>query len=384
METSEKKGVWERTNVTNLVRNRESGNYYARVKVGSKQKWRSLDTDVVTVAKQRLPGAVEEMRAQVFTAAGQTLSVEDTTENRFLVARFIVFYTSGVENDRQLKPASKARALDTVKTLVRSWPDLPRRDVRRITVADCNKWAKDALLNFERPAAPNAKTIRKGMAASSFNKCLDALRGIMEQAQKEGAIYRNPALEIVREKPEKKLLNLPTQEKFQEVLREMERSPSRWAKDAADLARLLAYTGSRLHEGTAICWHHVHLAKGLIIIPGTKSDDSKNRPVPLIPRLLEFLQKLQATRGPEPLDARVSRVGSCSGTLQSACTKIGVTPMDHHDLRHLFVTRCLESGVDVPTVAEWLGHADGGMLLLKTYKHLLQEHSIAQGARVKF
>ncbi|MBI5800164.1 MAG: site-specific integrase [Verrucomicrobia bacterium] len=385
METSEKKGKkWERTNVTNLLRNRESGNYYARVKVGSKQKWRSLNTDVATVAKQRLPAAVEELRAQVFTAAGQTLAVEDSAENRFLMARFIVFYTSSVENNRRLKPPSKSRALDTVKTLVRSWPDLPNRDVRRLTVADCNKWANDALRSFERPAAPNAKTIRKGMAASSFNKCLDALRGIMEQAKKEGVIYRNPATEVVREKPEKKMLNLPNSEKFQEILSQMERSPSRWATDATDLARLLAYSGARLREGTAMRWNHVDFAKGLVIVPGTKSDGSKDRPVPLFPSLREFLEKLRTSRGPESPDTRIVRVQTCSHTLKRACVKVGIAPLDHHDLRHLFVTRCIESGVPVPTIADWVGHADGGITLLKTYKHLLQEHSLAQGARVKF
>lgn len=384
METAKKGKKWERTNVTNLLRNSESGNYYARLKSSGKQIWRSLDTSVATVAKQRLPAAIQEMREQVFVAAGQTLSADTSEENRFQVSRFVVFYTTSVENDRRLKPASKARALDSVKTLVRSWPDLPRRDVRRISVDDCNKWANEALKDFERPAAPNAKTIKKGMAASSFNKCLDALRGILEQARKEGVIYRNPATEVVREKPEKKLLSLPSPEKFQEILVAMERSPSRWAAAAADLARLLAFTGSRLREGTAICWHHVDFAKGVIIVPGTKTDGSKNRPLPLFPSLRQHLEKLRAERSEESADTKIACVSSCSSTLKTACAKVGTTPLDHHDLRHLFATRCIESGVPVPTIAEWLGHADGGMLLLKTYKHLLLEHSLAQGARVRF
>lgn len=375
---------WERTNVTNLLCNRESGNYYARVKVRGKQKWRSLDTDVATVAKQRLPAAIEELRAQVFTAAGQTLSAEDTTENRFQVSRFIIFYTSGVENSRSLKPASRARALDSVKTLVRSWPELPGRDVRRISAADCERWAKEALESFERPAAPNAKTTRTGLSASTFNKCLDALRGIFEHAKQEGAIYRNPAADVAREKPEKKLLRLPSPAQFQAIIAAMEGSPSRWAQDAADLARLLTYTGARLREGTALCWHHVDLEKGIVTVPGTKSDGSKNRPVPLFRPLREFLESLRSVRGIEPPQAPIARIGTCGDTLKAACRKVGVEPLAHHDLRHLFATRCIESGVPAPTVAEWLGHSDGGALALKTYKHLLQEHSLAQGARVAF
>jgi integrase len=375
---------WERTNVTNLLRNRESRNYYARVKVRGKQKWRSLGTDVPTVAKQRLPDAIAELRAQIFTAAGQTLSAEKATKNRFLVSRFIVFYTASVKNSRSLKPASCARALDSVKTLVRSWPDLPRRDVRRITVADCERWAKEALERFERPAAPNARTTKTGLSASTFNKCLDALRGIFEHAKQEGAVYRNPAAEVAREKPERKLLKLPTSAQFQAILAEMERSPSRWAEDSTDLARLLAFTGARLREGTALQWQHIDFDKGIVTIPGTKSDGSKNRPIPLFKPLREVLEKLRALRRDEPQTAHIARLSSCSDTLKSACRKIGITPLAHHDLRHLFATRCIESGVPAPTVAEWLGHSDGGALALKTYKHLLQEHSLAQGARVSF
>jgi len=42
-------------------------------------------------------------------------------------------------------------------------------------------------------------------------------------------------------------------------------------------------------------------------------------------------------------------------------------PITHHDLRHLFATRCIETGVDIPTVSRWLGHKDGGGLAMKVY-----------------
>jgi integrase len=54
------------------------------------------------------------------------------------------------------------------------------------------------------------------------------------------------------------------------------------------------------------------------------------------------------------------------------------------ELRNLFATRCIESGVDIPTVSRWLGHKDGGALAMKTYGHLRREHSIAQAQRVTF
>ena len=53
-------------------------------------------------------------------------------------------------------------------------------------------------------------------------------------------------------------------------------------------------------------------------------------------------------------------------------------------LRQLFATRCIESGVDIPTVSRWLGHKDGGGLAMKVYGHLRREHSAAQAQRVRF
>jgi integrase len=77
-------------------------------------------------------------------------------------------------------------------------------------------------------------------------------------------------------------------------------------------------------------------------------------------------------------------VVECEKALTSACAKLGVHRLTRHDLRHLFATRCIESGVDIPTVSRWLGHSDGGALAMKTYGHLRDEHSQAMAAKVIF
>lgn len=58
--------------------------------------------------------------------------------------------------------------------------------------------------------------------------------------------------------------------------------------------------------------------------------------------------------------------------------------LTHHDLRHLFATRCIESGVDIPTVARWLGHKDGGALAMKVDGHLRNQHSQEMAKKVRF
>lgn len=44
-----------------------------------------------------------------------------------------------------------------------------------------------------------------------------------------------------------------------------------------------------------------------------------------------------------------------------------------HMMRHLFASTLISSGIDVRTVAEYLGHSDGGALVLKTYSHLMPD-----------
>jgi integrase len=45
-----------------------------------------------------------------------------------------------------------------------------------------------------------------------------------------------------------------------------------------------------------------------------------------------------------------------------------------HDFRHFFASQCVMGGIDYMTIAKWLGHQDGGILVAKVYGHLNDEH----------
>jgi hypothetical protein len=44
-------------------------------------------------------------------------------------------------------------------------------------------------------------------------------------------------------------------------------------------------------------------------------------------------------------------------------------------LRRCFITRAIELGVDVKTIALFQNHKDGGKLILDTYSHVRPEHA---------
>ena len=367
---------WEKTNVTNLLRNRQSGNYYARVKVNGKQKWRSLETSVFTVAKLKLGDTEKAMRG-IGRDEGTT-DPSGTTVQHFMNA-----FLTGMEANSRLADSSKNRTRDVLKAIRKTWPELAARDIRRLSEQECQTWATQALREGTRFIAPKVRTKRKGMAPSSFNKCIDVLRSVFELAREKGMIYQNPARNLTKAPKRQKRLELPTTDQFHQIVKSVATGGSRWSVDAADLVRLLTFSGARLREATALQWRHIDDRKKMLTIPGTKSSTSY-RTIPLFPSLAALLGEIRERRGQEEPTAPIARVGSCMDALKNACRDVGVKPMNHHDLRHLFATRCIESGVDIPTVSRWLGHSDGGALAMLTYGHLRQEHSLAQAAKVVF
>lgn len=376
---TEKKG-WERTNVTNLLRNRQSRTYYARVKVNGKQKWRGLETTVFSVAKLRLADVEKEVRAQGIAARAES---EAGNGNETNVGRFVAIYRQRTQHNASLSAGTKLRREIAIKAVLKTWPDLAERDARRLTPTDCQAWAAKALREGTGFIAPNVKTVRKGMSPSAFNQCVDTVRAVLEIARELGVIYKNPAAEIAKARIKQKRLELPSAKQFEDIIKQIRTAGARWSPDCADMVRFLTYSGARLREATALRWSHVNPTRHEITIPGTKSGSSY-RIIPLFPALAALLAEIKNRREAEPEDAPILRVGGSLGALESACKAVGLKPINHHDLRHLFATRCIESGVDIPTVSRWLGHSDGGALAMKTYGHLRQEHSAAQAAKVIF
>jgi len=104
----------------------------------------------------------------------------------------------------------------------------------------------------------------------------------------------------------------------------------------------------------------------------------------MIPAARSLFERMRNERSEESQGQRAFEVREAQKAINAACEKISVARITHHDLRHLFATVCIESGVDLPTVSRWPNHKDGGALAMKTYGHLRREHSIAQARHVTF
>jgi len=356
--------TWQKTRKPNLLRHK-SGRYYARAFASGKEVWKSLKTSHYSVAEAKLAEFLKEHRDRVGNGSG-----EDSAKMTFGEA--LKIHQQHQADDVTIKESTRRYWNQIFVALLKSWPGLAEREIRRVTKTDCKEWARV----FCKVSSP-----------TRYNNTLSGLRHVFEVAKDAGIIYGNPAENLARVPVRAKQLTLPGGDQFLQLVDAVDHAGAWCSRDCADFVRGLAFTGCRKGEAGQITWRDVDFDAGEIVVRGDPETATKNwtvRRVPLIPDAQALFQRMRSERSHEPLDAKVFRVGECQKALDRACKKVGADRITHHDLRHLFATRCIESGVDIPTVSRWLGHKDGGALAMKTYGHLRREHSIAQALKVSF
>ena len=356
--------TWQKTRKPNLLRHK-SGRYYARAFAGGKEVWKSLKTSHYSVAEAKLAEFLKEHREKVGNGHGEV-------SGKMTFAEALKIHQQSQADDVTIKPSTRHYWNQIFIALLKSWPGLADREIRRISKTDCKDWARA----FRKVASP-----------TRYNNTLAGLRHVFEIAKEAGIIYNNPAEKLERVPLRAKQLTLPSGNQFLRLIDAVGDAGAWCSRDCADFLRGLAFTGCRKGEAGQIEWRDVNFDAGEIVVRGDPETATKNwtvRRVPLIPDAHALFERMRNERGSEPQHAKVFHVRECQKALDRACQKVGAARITHHDLRHLFATRCIESGVDIPTVSRWLGHKDGGALAMKTYGHLRREHSMAQAQRVSF
>jgi integrase len=365
-ETLSKDGHWRSfPNVPCLRQYVSNGNYYGRIRVNGKLIRASLKTDVWSTAKLRLAELMKGAREE----RGKVPSPK--------FSEALEIYERELKADTNMKPRSKGYRLDCIIKLQRTWPELPELRLDEITAQQCKDWATK--LNAE-------------ISGQYYNNMIGTLRlvidrGIRDHKEKTGIKLENPASELRRVRIKQRDLKLPEPAHFKMLVENLRKKSGGWGPRVADLIEFLAYSGMRIKsEALWVKWDDIDWKRKEVIVRGDPVTATKNgeiRRVPIIKDLEKLLIRLKDELG-EIKTERILQVSRGYESLTRACKEVGIPRLRHHDFRHLFATRCIESGVDIPTVSRWLGHKDGGALAMKTYGHLRNEHSQAMAQKVKF
>lgn len=375
---------WERTNTPGLYR-RRNGQYYSRFAVSGRRTFRCLRTDTLSVAKIRhaqRTGHVERARQ-----AGIALGAGLSSLGQLARALEQEVATSN------LSPRARAAYSVRIQRLRDAWAGnfetAQARLVTRDTIARLREQLLHESRHFRHPE-------RVGYKPAVANQALAVLRMMLQIAVQNqvimvspfdtpGAIRQSLYAPANTRRPE-----IPENATLERIFAEMERVPnaenldstvlrrfSAGATNAAEHARFLAYSGLRVSEAAAARWEDVR--GDWLHVRGTKTAASA-RIVPILPPLRALLDQIRCKRFAGPILGCRRSIAA----IRRACDRLGLPRLRHHDLRHFFATACIEEGVDIPTVSDWLGHCDGGALLLKTYRHLRSRHSLEAAKKITF
>jgi integrase len=382
--------VWSPTSVQFLYKHR-NGRYYVRTYAKGKENWTSLKTKILSVARNRMKehvGAAERHRANgdASEAVGKLTFADAATLYRNEIAR------------SDVRPNTKAYRDAGLRLVSRTWEEVQTLNVRRITSGMVEDW----LRNFKANAVPyvpsGAKSAARNSTGASMTtvKCaLDAVRQVLDVAVSAGHLYANPARNptvsnvakkmfkaIRRDRAERAPLSLPSRDEFVRLVDAIRNAGVSCCKQAADFVEFIAYCGARKNEAVNVRWHDIDFARETVRLRVTKN--AETRFVPMIAEMRQLLERMKSERTEEEMKKPVLFVKEAQGFIDGACRKLGIQRFTTHVLRHLFGTTCLEAGIDVRTVAAWLGHKDNGALLLKIYAHIRSQHETQMIQKVRF
>jgi integrase len=346
--SSSKSPRWKKVR-SNLWRNGDSGKYYARVDAGGHAKWRSLETDVFTVALARLPLKLAEIRARAGRLESGNLTLAECAA---------VYVTRKAERGynrknqsvfRKLKPRALDYRKETLAAIQKLWPGFDKIQAAAVKDADCQAFADRA---------------RRKYGSTRFNGMIQTLRGLLAVAVELGGISVNPAAGIGFQEVRTKEKFIPSREEFTEILRRLDFHPGR--KYARLSVRGMAFTGLRPNEARHLAAEDIDLKARTLIARETKN--GKPRTIQLLDQAVELFE----SEGVEAVLRAFHKTPRRA--LNTICEEMKLPNLTPYTMRHLHMTALVESGIDIGVAADIAGHQDGGVTLLRHYRHARAAH----------
>jgi len=241
---------------------------------------------------------------------------------------------------------------------------------------------------IEAPAEVSARVLRRflarlderGLAATTIQRKLSAVRALFRQLQREGAIEAHPAAGLRKRRLPRRLPTCLEPQEVERLLAAPDLATPAGRRDRA-LLEVMYSAGTRAAETVGLDRSDVDLRNGLARVRGK---GRKQRLAPLGSYAVEALgsylsdpARPRAGRGSSGavfLNPRGGRLTTRSlGRVVERCAlRAGIrrraTP---HTLRHSFATHLLDRGADLRAVQELLGHAH--LVTTQIYTHVSVE-----------
>ena len=234
--------------------------------------------------------------------------------------------------------------------------------------------------------------LRGGASARTVNLDAVALRNVLKLAEERGHIETLPAVKQLKQKPSPKK-TLLTKDQFAALITATTSETTKNADLFRSYLRFLALTGTREKEALAVRWTDVDFQREIVTVgSGGVAKNHRSRDVDFSPELADLLRSMHIGRPPDsswlfPSPQRGVK-DVAAQTLRESLLRVRqhakLPQVGFHHLRHFFASECVMAGIDFMTVASWLGHSDGGILVGKVYGHLADTHKKEAARKLSF
>jgi integrase len=284
--------------------------------------------------------------------------------------KYFEFYES-------VKDAKRLSTLHREKSAQHNWlKHLGEIRLNEITRAHLNSFMVKRQAEGKKPRTVNLDVI--------------ALRNVLKRAIDDGLLKSLPMENLRPLEVDQRKRPLVTTEQFEKLF-SAAASLQHSGQLLADVLRFMSASGSRIAETLRLRWSDVDFKQKQITIGSDGlAKNRKHRVVDFSTPLAAHLQAMHQRRAPDSVWLFPSpRRGKSdvplvnfNKALRSACDKAGLADFGFHDCRHFFISHCVMSGIDYMTIARWVGHQDGGVLIGNVYGHLADEHTRRQAERL--
>lgn len=253
-------------------------------------------------------------------------------------------------------------------------PYFQGKQLKNITDKDITKY-----LDYLRKDYCSAK--KKPLAPKSVRHHYCTLNLIFSYAVKLDYIEKNPLAKVDTPKLVKHKVNALSKAETQIFIQEIQKLPL-WLKT---MYNLLLTTGIRRGECFGLQWQDVDFINRLIrikrsvtytsmsgIIVGLPKTQAGLREIPLTDGMINLLQEYKSQENAaatafvfhsETSPFAPHHPDFATDHLKKFMKKIGLPDMSPHDLRHTCASLLLQSGADIKSVQDILGHADASTTL---------------------
>jgi len=218
------------------------------------------------------------------------------------------------------------------------------------------------------------------LAPATINHIIIVMREVFTKALEEGCIDTSPmgdgkggnSIKYRKSMNKPKRLT-PHPDQFNAIVESIRSQAfADTANQSAELVEFMGLGGLGTAECNGLLWQDINLKSGTIVV--TRKKTGREFQIPIFPQLRPLLERMHSERKDQSPTAKVFAVQNPKIAIENACKRLELPGYTSRSFRRMFITQALERGIDAQTIANWQGHTDGGVLILKTYGKVTSKH----------